>query len=220
MKNIAILAAMGMEAAQMEKRIDGVRPEKAAGRKFLRGRVGAAEVTLHQTGWGMRNAEKGARALIAHARPEALVLYGISGGMMPGVRHYELFIAASSYPCSGKAAARRAVPTDEVLAAFAAHCLEGVRKAPVATSQGLILRKSRKARIVAASGAVCIDMESCAVARVALEMGVPLLVLRCISDTIEVSSLLGTPRNGKVAADKAAAAAESVIKALAANTTP
>ena len=216
MKTIAILVAMKMEAEQMIRRIEDAKPEKAAGKRFLRGRVGDAEVVLHICGWGMSNAAKGARALIEYARPDALVSYGVSGGMTADIGLGDTVVAVSTYPASGKySRTGEAIPTDEKLADFAAGLLPDARKAPVSTSLGLIVNKKRKARIQQASGTACMDMETYTAAMTARELGVPLLVIRSMSDTLEPTSLLSFSKNGAMAAEKAAAETEMVIKGLA-----
>ncbi|MCL2106984.1 MAG: 5'-methylthioadenosine/S-adenosylhomocysteine nucleosidase [Oscillospiraceae bacterium] len=217
-KKIAVLVAMGMEADCLIKRIENARTEKAGGRTFLRGTVGSAEVVLYRCGWGMRRAADGARALIGYARPDALLLYGVSGAIVPTLRIADTVVAEASFATWGKAfAAGLSQPTDETLANFAAGVLGEAQKAPVATSVGVILRKKRNARIAAASGALCTDMESYAVAKAAAELDMPLLVIRSISDTFERISLLAFLKNGKIAAERAALDTETVIKALAEN---
>jgi len=213
MQTIAILVAMDMEAAPLVRKIEGARPETAAGRKFLRGRIGRAEVVLHICGMGMRRADSGARALVEHSSPQALVLYGVSGGLTPEMALSETVIGMSSYPAFGRAGDAEA--TDGALADTAARVLPGARRAPLATTWGVTARKKSKTRIAQASGAVCVDMESYAVAKAARELGLPLLVIRCLSDTFEPTSLLAFAKHGAAAAEKAAAETESVIKALA-----
>ena len=216
MKKIAILVAMGMEAAKLIARIEGAQPESAAGGKFLRGKIGQAEVVLHQCGWGMRNAEKGTRALIEHFQPDVIVNYGVSGGIVPEIGLAETVIALSSFPASGrKYVGSAAELTDEKLARFAAGLLPHAQLAKISTSLGIIFSKRRKTRVAQKSGAVCIDMETYTAAKTANELGVPLLVIRCLSDTYEPASLLSFFKNGAIAAEKAAADTEAVIKALA-----
>ncbi|MCL2512825.1 MAG: 5'-methylthioadenosine/S-adenosylhomocysteine nucleosidase [Oscillospiraceae bacterium] len=215
MKKIAVLAAMKMEAGCLIGRMESAKTEKTAGKKFYLGKIGGAEAVLRQSGMGMRRAEKGARALIENYKPDALILCGVSGGLTPDIRLHETVIATSSSPCPGKAVKTgAAVKTDEKLADFAAKTLKHAKKAPAATSRGLIVRKKRKARIAAAFGAACIDMESYAVAKTANEAGVPLLIIRAISDTFEPSSLLAFHKNGKQAAEKAAAGVEAVARGI------
>jgi len=215
MKKIAVLVAMGMEAAKLIARIEGIQHEKVAGKKFICGKIGQAQVVLHICGMGMRKATAGAKALIENYQPDILVNYGVSGGLTPGIKVGDTVVVTSSCPASGKAyRTESAAPTDEALAAFAAQVLPDATKGPAATSLGIIVNKKRKARLVAKTGAVCIDMESCAAAKTARALGTPLLVIRCMSDTVEPTSLLHFFKNGDMAAEKVAAETEMVIKAL------
>ena len=215
MKRIAILAAMGMEAEPLTRGMENLRTEQHADKEFLCGKIGQAEVILHICGVGMRHAAQGVRALVDNYRPDLLLNYGVSGGMMPDMPLGKTVVATSSFPCSGKAyKAGIAEPTDKALAAFAAAILCDTHKSPVCTSQALIINKKRKARIVAQSGAVCIDMESYVIAKITNELGIPLLVIRCLSDTLEPKSLLSFSKNGKAAAEKVAGEVEIVIRKI------
>ena len=216
MKKIAVLVAMGMEESMLVKRMEDSKPEKMGGRAYLHGRIGETEVILHRCGWGMDRSEKGARAVIDAYQPEALILYGVSGAIVPELELSDTVVATSSFPASGKhAKGGKAVPTDEKLADFAVQVLQGARKAPVATTQGVVINKKRNDRFAETSGAVCSDMESYTVAKVAREMGVPLLVIRSMSDVVKRSSLLLFFKHGRAAAEKAAKDTETVIKELA-----
>ena len=216
MKKIAMLVAMNMEAAKLISRMEGLRHEKTAGRKFLCGKIGQAEVVMYICGMGLRRAAIGARALVESYQPDMLVNYGVSGGLVPGLGVGDTVVVTSSCPASGKAyRTESAVPMDEGIAKFAAQVLPDARVAPAATSIGLILNKRRKARLVAKTGAVCIDMESYAAAKTARALDTPLLVIRCMSDTLEPESLLHFFKNGDMAAEKVGAETETVIKKLA-----
>ena len=185
MKTIAILVAMPMEAAPLLKRMEGTVQEKTAGMKFLRGRLGGAEIVMHICGMGMRKAANGAKALVANYRPDLLLNYGVSGGLVPEMGLSDTVVVTSSCPASGKAyKTESAVPTHAALADFATQALPGARKGPASTSIGLIVNKKRKARLVEKTGAVCIDMETYAAAKIAKELNTPLLVIRCMSDTV------------------------------------
>ena len=216
MKKIAVLVAMPMEAAPLLKRMEGTAPEKIAGKKFLIGRIGGVEIVMHICGMGMRKAARGTRALVTNYKPDLLLNYGVSGGLVPEIGLSDTVVAVSSCPASGRNwITADTAPTDAALTELAAQALPGAIRGPAATSIGIIVNKKRKARLVAKTGAVCIDMETCAAAKTARALGVPLLVIRCMSDTVEPTSLLHFFKNGADAAEKAAADVETVIKKLA-----
>ena len=209
---IAVLAAMNMEARHLVSRMENPRSVRVAGRKYTRGRIGKAEVVLCQSGMGLEKAGAGARALIEAFQPETLVLFGMSGGIVPEIGLYETVIAQSVYPAwieDGEA-----IATDETLAALAAQVLEGERTVAIATGEKMTWRRSDYDKIASACGAAAVDQESYAVANAAREMGVPLLIIRCMSDTYDNSSLLGFFKYGPVSAEKAATDAAAVIAHL------
>jgi len=211
--SVAVLAAMGMEAKHLISRMDNPQTTKVAGKKFTYGTIGPAVVVLHRCGMGLDKAEAGARALIENFQPDVLILFGMSGGIAPEIELYETVVASAVYPAWMDDWV--AAPTDGALAALAAELIEGARLAPVATGDRMTWRKSDYDRISSACGAVAVDQESYAVAMAAQEMGVSLLIIRSMSDTYENTSLLGFFKYGPISAEKAAKAAESVIKQLA-----
>lgn len=210
--SVAVLAAMDMEAKHLVSRMDNVRPVKIAGKKYTLGQINGTEVVLHRGGMGLDKAGAGARALMEF-QPDVLILFGMSGGIVPGVGLYETVIASAVYPAwKGDWVA---VPTDEALAALAAEVLGDARLAPIATGDRMTWRKKDYDRISQGCGAVAVDQESYAVAEAAEELGVPLLIIRSMSDTYDNTSLLGFFKYGPVSAEKAAEDAAAVIEKLA-----
>jgi len=210
---IAVLAAMNMEAKHLIARMENPKVFKLAGKKYTRGRIGDAEIVLHQCGMGLEKADAGARALMENFRPGVMVLFGMSGGIVPEVELYETVVATAVYPAwieNGEA-----ISTDEALAAFAADILDGERSTAIATGNKMTWRQKDYDRIANACGAAAVDQESYAVAKAAEAAGVPLLIIRSMSDTYDNSSLLGFFKYGPVSAEKAAREAETVIRKLA-----
>jgi len=210
---VAALTAMEMEAKHLIDRMEAPLPMKVAGKAFTRGQIGNIEIVLHQCGMGLDKAEAGARALMENFQPDVLILFGMSGGIAPGVELYETVIADAVFPAWKDD--WTAIPTDEALAALAAQALPDARRAAIATGNKMTWRKSDYDRISQACGAVAVDQESWAVAKAAQELGVPLLIIRSMSDTYDNSSLLGFFKYGPISAEKAAADAETVIRKLA-----
>ncbi|MCL2494946.1 MAG: 5'-methylthioadenosine/S-adenosylhomocysteine nucleosidase [Oscillospiraceae bacterium] len=211
--SVALLAAMDMEAKHMIDRMDDAREIKNAGKKYTYGRIGSVHVILHQCGMGLDKAEAGARALIENFQPDVLVLFGMSGGIVPEIGLYETIIASEVFPAWKDDWV--SIKTDAALAALADGVLKDAQLAPVATGNKMTWRKSDYDRIANACGAVAVDQESYAVVQAAQELGVPLLIIRSMSDTYENSSLLGFFKHGPISAEKAAEDTASVIEALA-----
>lgn len=210
---VAVLAAMKMEARHLESRMDNARTVKIACNKFTRGQIGGAEVALCQSGMGLDKAEAGARALIENFQPDVLVLCGMSGGIVPEMGLYGTVIADAVYPTW--TSDWIAVPTDKALVKRAAKVLgKDARVASISTGDKMTWRKSDYDKISKACGAVAVDQESYAVARAAQEAGVPLLIIRSMSDTYDNTSLLGFFQYGPISAETAAKCAVKVIEEL------
>jgi len=207
--SIAVLAAMGMEAKQLEKLMDSARPVKSAGKKFTLGAIGGTEVILHQGGMGLEKAEAGTCALLENFQPDVLILFGMSGGIVPEIALYETVVASAVFPTWKDD--WTSSETDEALQSLAIGLLDGARLAPIATGNKMTWRKSDYDRIANACGAVAVDQESYAVAETARKAGVPLLIIRSMSDIYENTSLLGFFKYGPVSAEKAAKDVETVI---------
>ncbi|MCL2494947.1 MAG: hypothetical protein FWE98_04745 [Oscillospiraceae bacterium] len=210
---IAVLAAMRVEAKQLVKRMDGVRQVKVAGRTYTRGTIGGTEVVLVQTGMGLKKAEAGVRDMIDAFQPSNLFVYGTSGALVPELEVHQVMIA-DSLSLEGVEGGD-AIPADEALVSLAQELLPHARRVRLVAESGFSITPKAMARIAAQSGAVAIDLESYAVAKVAKEKGIPLLVIRCTANTYHYSTLPAWPKNGPIAADKAAEGTEAVIKKLA-----
>jgi len=209
----AVLAAMQVEARQLIKRMGNARTVKVAGRTYTRGTIGGAEVVLHQCGMGLEKAEAGARALIEDFQPDALFVYGTSGAVIPELATQQVMIADAL--CLRGEEGGAPIIADDALASLAQDLLPHAMRVRLVAEAGFSLTPKAMDRIAAETSAVAIDLESYAVARVAGEAGVPLLVIRCVADTYHYLSLVAWPKNGPSAADKAAAGVETVIKKLA-----
>jgi len=116
-----------------------------------------------------------ARALAAMPRPAAILSLGIAGGLDPALRPGALVVARSVI-------AEATWPTDEVWSAtIAATIAQGALRADIAGADRVIATPAEKAALRAATGAVAVDMESAAVAR----LGIPFAVLRAVADTAD-----------------------------------
>jgi adenosylhomocysteine nucleosidase len=121
-----------------------------------------------------------ARRLVAEGC-QALASVGTAGGLHPELTPGALVIAVSVVGPDGLAQETHA-PWRAALAA----ALEGgglsVRLAAVAGSDAAVLHVDGKRRLFERTGALCVDMESHAVAAVAAEAGVPFLAVRAVAD--------------------------------------
>lgn len=115
-------------------------------------------------------AEAAARRLV-RAGARALVSFGLAGGLDPALAPGTLLIPAEIYddeviyPCDAGLASRWGSLSGRLLA-----------------SRVAIVTAAEKARLFATTGALAVDMESGAVARVAREFNLPFACLRAVCD--------------------------------------
>lgn len=117
--------------------------------------------------------ERAARAMVA-AGATRLLSFGVAGGLDPTLPPGTLVLASHVIcgPSRQVADARwRAVYADA-----------GMVQAPVLAASAPLTQADAKLAAFNASGAVAVDMESGAVARVAAETGLPFLAVRAIAD--------------------------------------
>jgi len=209
---VAVLAAMNMEAKHLISRMDDAYERKIDGKNYTLGTIGDIDVVLHQSGMGLDKADAGARALMENFQPDVLVLFGMSGGIVPEMGLYETVIAHEVFPAWKDDWV--SIKTDNDLAVLAMNILEDAVISNIATGDKMTWRKSDYDRISQACGAVAVDQESYAVAKAAQEASVPLLIIRSMSDTYDNSSLLGFFKHGPISAEKAAQDTAAVIKEL------
>ena len=112
-------------------------------------------------------------ALAAMPRPSAILSLGIAGGLDPALRPGDLVVARD-------VVAEARWRADEAWSAAIAEAC-GALRADIAGTDRVIASARAKATLRAATGAVAVDMESAAVAR----LGVPFAVLRAIADTAD-----------------------------------
>jgi len=117
-----------------------------------------------------------------------LISTGCCGGLVPGARSGLMVVPARILEAHGEQVSE-VTPPDEQWSAFARrlaekrglHCTDR----PIISVDRALLSEASKAGCHQATGAVAVDMESAALARVAGELGVPHLVLRHVMDAVD-----------------------------------
>ncbi len=167
----------------------------------------APELLVRVSGIGGERAARAARQLL-EAGAEALLCFGVGGALDPALRCGDIVLATEVLSAAGgdsapsiAAAKLSRIPTAPEWRQGLLDRLAGlgpVHVGAVVTSDELIDTAERKQQLFRQSGAVAVDMESAAVARLAQQRNVPFMALRVIADTAQDSlpsalhSALGT----------------------------
>ena len=128
---------------------------------------------------GGRAAALEAALLAAAEGVEAIVSLGIGGALAPGLQPGD-WVVATDIVAEGLSA-----PTDTAWSAAIAERLPGARTGAILGSNAMLTRAAEKADAHRRCGALAVDMESHAAARVAARLGLPLAAVRVISDAAD-----------------------------------
>jgi hopanoid-associated phosphorylase len=158
----------------------------------------AIDATVQVTGADVDRARAAAAAL-CEAGVDALVSFGLAGGLDPRLEPGDLVIADSVIGTDG---ARHDADTRWRLhLAAAAKATAPFVVGPIAGSDTAIMTPAAKAALHDRYGAVAVDMESHIVAAAAAESGLPFLVVRAVADpagrAIPATALAGLGTDGR-----------------------
>ena len=128
-----------------------------------------------------RRAESGATALVDEGA-EALLSFGVAGGLADGARAGDL-ILASEVVMAGQPPIATTDAWRHALAAGLAR-LGPCHSGPIVTVEKAATPPPAKRRLAQSSGAIAVDMESYGVALAAQAAGIPLVVIRAVSDPV------------------------------------
>jgi adenosylhomocysteine nucleosidase len=165
----AIVFAVPIEADAFARAATGVVETAAAGRAFHEGTVGGIRVAWCVAGVGREAARRAARLVIDGHRPRLLVSAGFAGGLDPALAR-----GAVVEPAVVRGESAAGAP----LQLFTA----GQGGGTIVTVDRIVRTPAEKVALAAATGATVVDMETLAVAEVALEAGLPCRAVRVISD--------------------------------------
>lgn len=240
---IGILCATAEELAALTARL-ALDPEGEAHgpTQVWTGRHGGQALALARSGIGKVNAAAAATLLLSLFGAKALVFCGVAGGLDPQLPVGALLLAdrlaihdygvmaggrltatASGVIPLGAPALEQPEPVAaevaEVLARLARRIApraqHPVRLGGVITADYFLNCAQTRGELFARFAAQAIDMESGAVAQVARAWGVPLYVIRTLSDLAGEESHITYPQMARMAADNSALAVEDLLVLLA-----
>ena len=162
---------------------------------FLQGAARCHYQTL-VSGPGPRGADAAARHLLA-AGCDALLSFGLAGGLAPALRPGALVVATTVHTAHGESLHCDRSLHDALLRSLKAS---GARSAPLYGADLPIVTHAAKRALYETLGVAAVDMESAAIGRAAGEAACPFAVLRCVVDpahvTLPRAALAGMAEDG------------------------
>lgn len=237
-----ILCATVEEIAALRARLDvDARPERHGPTRVWRGRHEGAPLVLAQAGIGKVNAAAAATLLLSVFGATSLIFCGVAGGLDPDLPVGAVLLAdAMAIHDYGVVAGGRLTSTASGLVPLGAPELEALM--PVGASVAAVLQRlaevlrsqieapvtlggivtadyflncaQTRAELHARFAAQAIDMESGAVAQVAEAWGLPLYVIRTLSDLAGEESHLTYPQMAQMAAHNSALCVPDLLALL------
>jgi len=183
--DIGIVFALGAEQGCTEDLLTEIEYFEAAGFKVRRGVFRAPEgvtksIVLVTSGVGRAAAAKATEALIDGHRPEWIISAGFCGGLVPQLARNDI-VAADAFP---EQPDWSTVLRLYLAAATAAGVPAAAHVGPMTTVERIIAKSADKKALGEATGALACEMESSGVVEVCVRRGVPLLVLRVVTDPV------------------------------------
>lgn len=197
--DIGIVAALSIEVAPFLARLKDVRKYASDRHTVIEGLYGPKLVTLIVAGPGRKASRRGTELLLAGHRPRWVVSSGFAGALDPALARYALLLPDEVLDPEGNLARVGLEIRGESDG-------PAIKTGRLATVDAIIRTAAEKAELREQTGAVAVDMETAAVARICAERAVRFLALRIVSDPAdvdlppEVLSILGPSGGYRVGA--------------------
>lgn len=166
-----IVFALPVEAGRFADRVRDVRRIEAAGLALCQGLLHDQAVAWVVGGVGIERAARACRLLVDGHRPRVVVSAGFAGALAADIPRGGVVRPQVSVRAGADALALAPTGSDEA-----------GRRLTIATADRIAATVAEKQRLAAETGADLVDMETWAVARAALDAGVPCRCVRVVSD--------------------------------------
>jgi adenosylhomocysteine nucleosidase len=194
---VGLLIAIERELKAFLKSGEEMTEERVSGRTVYRTRIGGNEVFALRSGAGEIDAAAGTQLLITKYDCGAILNFGVTGALDPGLRVEDLLVVRKTrhygfdttavddvLPGQYPEFPDPFIPLDPEMIEKAKAASPGLREAVAASGDRFIADRAEKIRLRALGCDIC-DMEIAAIARVCFLSGVKCLSIKCISDTFE-----------------------------------
>jgi adenosylhomocysteine nucleosidase len=175
--DVAVVHATAIELAPFFDRCDRVRKYVTENLVVRGGRLGQARVVFAQCGTGAAKAARGTQAIIDGHTPSWVISAGFSGALSPELKIGDIVVADALVDGTANSLA--------IEMKMPANPSKGLHVGRVVMADHLVRTIAEKQKLASATGALAVDMESFAVARVCRETKTRFLAVRVICDDLE-----------------------------------
>ncbi len=229
---IGILGAMDMEVSSLCAKLERTIVKSIAGNEFHAGQLNGVSVVVVKCGIGKVNATVATQAMIDHFDIDLIINTGVAGSLSNELGIYDIVVSSDlvQHDFDTTAAGDElglitgfdsvAFNVDEKIVDLALETgreiFDDIKvfKGRIATGDQFISEKERKAQIVKQFGAVCTEMEGCAIAQACFLNNMPYLVIRSISDKADDSAHVDYFEFVSRAAEKSSLLVEELVARL------
>lgn len=227
---IGIIGAMDIEIGALNALMEAPESETVSGIVFTRGLLGGRSVVTAVCGVGKVFAAVCAQTMILRYGAEAVVNTGVAGSLTGELSIGDIAVADFTVQhdmdttpigdppglISGINLVK--IPTDSVLTQRLASAVRrlgmGCLVGGIASGDQFLSRRTQKAAVAEAFGAVACEMEGAAVGQVCYVNGVPYAVIRSISDSFDGKGEMDYAEFRLLAAKNSSAVVVELLKSL------
>ena len=233
MIKLGIIGAMTVEVETLKNNMTELTTTERAGMTFYEGLLEELPVVVVVCGVGKVNAALCVQILCDCFGVTHVVNTGVAGSLSAALdigdfvisreaiyHDFDCHILNPNYPVGQvPGLSVRAFPADQLLSEYAFSAAEQVyaghaHMGTIASGDQFVCQKEKKLQIIADTGALCTEMEGAAIAHAAWRNGVPVAVIRAISDKADDSAQMDYPTFEAIAAKRCAAVVQEMARKL------
>jgi adenosylhomocysteine nucleosidase len=177
---IGIVFAIETESGGTEDLLDSPIAIKGSGFTAVRGGLQGRPVVVVRSGVGRKLAARATEALLAGHKPQLVISAGFAGALDKRLCRADVILARDVVDAEG-----RSLPIPGLVDPARLPQPQRVHVGRLVTVDRIVRLPNEKEALGQKHQALAVDMESLAVVEVCLSHGVPVLVVRAVSDTVD-----------------------------------
>ncbi len=174
---IGIVCALHLEVGPLLEKLHSTRTQAGNGLKFHDCSLGEVRIVVVEGGTGHKRATQATNALIDAFEPAWIISMGLSGALIPEMKVGHIVVGDSLiYENGNSEISLRLEMSDDIE--------HGLHVGKLCTADRIIRTCEEKRELHAKTGAIAVDMESLAVAKICKSRDTGFMVIRAISDDL------------------------------------